>query len=404
MRDPRWINFIFDVLVRMVGAGRFTRALYPLMAAFFSCTVVLLWEAGEPADDYAALLPTVSEARLVAAQLAQVGTTAATVEPAAASVPHAVGNASNLATPPVAKFEALRTLPKLSREQLTKEQLNLAQFIASRYRVAFESTQVFVDGAYTAAREYKVDPWLLLAVMAVESSFNPDAQSNRGAHGLMQVLTRVHADKFAPFGGVAAAFDPISNIRVGARILRDYISRDGSVEGGLKAYVGAALMDNDQGYGWKVLAERERMAAVAAGKPVPGMPARPPVADGKSAGTGDKADGAPASARDSILELLGNVMSGGSGGSGSAAAGHTPNSAGAASGGSVAAGQQGASAMSTVAVTDSSQPAVHGAASAAGNGQPMTSPPAAAMPAMPAIASPLVAPVIHDPRNAPDYQ
>ncbi len=33
----------------------------------------------------------------------------------------------------------------------------------------------------------------------------------------MQVLTRVHADKFAPFGGVAAAFDPLANIKVGAR-------------------------------------------------------------------------------------------------------------------------------------------------------------------------------------------
>ena len=103
--------------------------------------------------------------------------------------------------------------------------------------------------------------------MSVESSLNPQAMSNRGAQGLMQVLTRVHADKFAPFGGVSAAFDPLVNIRVGARILREYIERDGSIEGALKSYVGAAFHADDRGYGGKVLTERERLAAVAAGRP-----------------------------------------------------------------------------------------------------------------------------------------
>jgi hypothetical protein len=113
---------------------------------------------------------------------------------------------------------------------------------------------------------------LILAVISVESNFDPRAQSNRGAQGLMQVLTRVHADKFSPFGGVAAAFDPMANIRVGAQILNGYLKRDGSVEGALKAYVGAALLPSDGGYGAKVIFERERMAAAAAGRPVPAAP------------------------------------------------------------------------------------------------------------------------------------
>ena len=54
--------------------------------------------------------------------------------------------------------------------------------------------------------------------------------------GLMQVLTRVHVEKFMPFGGIPAAFDPIANIRVGSAILKEYLKREGSVEGALKSY------------------------------------------------------------------------------------------------------------------------------------------------------------------------
>ena len=157
---------------------------------------------------------------------------------------------------------AVRSDPR----QLSREQQTLAQFLAKRYRVAQESTQEFVELSYQVARDMKLDPWLILAIMGIESSFDPNAQSNKGAQGLMQVLTRVHADKFAPFGGVAAAFDPLANIKVGARILKGYIDRDGSIEAALKSYVGAAFMSSDSGYGEKVLVERERLAAVVEGR------------------------------------------------------------------------------------------------------------------------------------------
>jgi soluble lytic murein transglycosylase-like protein len=153
--------------------------------------------------------------------------------------------------------------------QLEREQANIARFIAARYRVTLDATTEFVHHAYLAARDARIDPMLVLAVMSVESSFDPRAQSSAGAQGLMQVLTRVHVEKFMPFGGIRAAFDPVANIRVGSAILREYIQRDGSVEGALKSYVGAALMDNDGGYGAKVLNARDRIAAAAAGKPIP---------------------------------------------------------------------------------------------------------------------------------------
>lgn len=157
--------------------------------------------------------------------------------------------------------------------RLTREQGNVVRFIAKRYSVALESAQHFVQEAYHAARDARVDPLLVLAVMSIESSFDPRAQSSQGAKGLMQVLARVHVDKFEPFGGAKAVFDPMANIRVGTGILKEYLARTGSVQAALKWYVGAALMTDDGGYGAKVLHERERIAAVAAGRPLPPDPA-----------------------------------------------------------------------------------------------------------------------------------
>ncbi|MCZ7561276.1 MAG: transglycosylase SLT domain-containing protein [Burkholderiaceae bacterium] len=109
--------------------------------------------------------------------------------------------------------------------RLTPEQQKIAQFVAKKYRIAVGDVQHLVSYAYRAAKEFRLDPYLVLAVMSIESSFNPDARSSAGAQGLMQVLTRVHADKFAPFGGASAAFDPMANISVGSRILREYGAR-----------------------------------------------------------------------------------------------------------------------------------------------------------------------------------
>ena len=71
------------------------------------------------------------------------------------------------------------------------------------------------------------------------------------------------------FGGRNAAFDPVTNLRVGVQVLKDCIRRAGSVEGGLKYYVGAANMTHDGGYGAKVLSEQSFLRQVALGKQVP---------------------------------------------------------------------------------------------------------------------------------------
>ena len=163
----------------------------------------------------------------------------------------------------------VRVSRPLAPVKLTSDERAIARYIARSYRIASESVERFVHHAYKAASEFRLDPHLILAVMAVESSFDPHAESAAGAQGLMQVHTRVHTSKFDPFGGEDAAWDPVANIRVGARILSEYVNRYGDVAAGLKAYVGAALLGSDGGYGNKVLKRQAEFDAVLRPEPPP---------------------------------------------------------------------------------------------------------------------------------------
>jgi hypothetical protein len=163
---------------------------------------------------------------------------------------------------------AIERVTAASPSDLPKPQANVALWLSRRYRVAPEPLSVLVSEAFQIGSKLKLDPTLILAVMAIESRFNPYAQSPMGAQGLMQVLTRVHTDKYESFGGTLAAFDPVSNLRVGAQILHDAVRKAGSIEGGLKLYVGAVTTDGS-GYINKVMAEHLRLQSVALGKPMP---------------------------------------------------------------------------------------------------------------------------------------
>ena len=154
-------------------------------------------------------------------------------------------------------------------KDLPKQQAALAFWLARKYGVAPEPLSVLVAEAFEIGAKAKLDPTLILAIMAIESGFNPFAQSPVGAQGLMQVMTKVHSDKYENFGGKLAAFDPVTNLRVGVKVLQECITRAGSVEGGLKFYVGAGNMENDGGYASKVMAEHARLLAVVGGKPMP---------------------------------------------------------------------------------------------------------------------------------------
>jgi soluble lytic murein transglycosylase-like protein len=163
--------------------------------------------------------------------------------------------------------------PVVAEEKMSpankKQQQFVTSWLSKRYRVAGDATNMLVSTAYSTAHDIKLDPLLILAVMAIESGLNPFAESSVGAQGLMQVMSKIHHEKFQKLGGVQAALNPVANIRVGALILKDYVTRGGSVEAGLKTYVGAAAFENDSGYGSKVLAEYRRLKQVAGGQRVP---------------------------------------------------------------------------------------------------------------------------------------
>lgn len=149
-----------------------------------------------------------------------------------------------------------------------KQQKWVTNWLAKRYHVAIDASNMLVSAAFLTAKEIKLDPLLILSVMAIESGLNPFAESPVGAQGLMQVMSKVHQEKFEELGGIKAALNPVANIKVGALILKDYVTRGGSIEAGLKLYVGAAAFENDAGYGARVLAEYRRLKDVSAGKNV----------------------------------------------------------------------------------------------------------------------------------------
>lgn len=152
---------------------------------------------------------------------------------------------------------------------LPKQQANLAYWLSKKYRVAPQPLSALISEAYDIGPIIDVEPTLILAVMAVESGFNPFAQARVGAQGLMQVMTSSHQDKYQGFGGTMAAFDPVANLRVGAYVLKDHIQRAGSVSGGLKLYVSAVNPQGDNAYVSKVLSEQTRLQQVAKGLKVP---------------------------------------------------------------------------------------------------------------------------------------
>lgn len=134
----------------------------------------------------------------------------------------------------------------------------LAVYLSRKYKVALDAAEQFVEVAHDAGERLGMDPLLILAVMAIESRFNPVAESVMGAKGLMQVIPKFHQDKIDELGGEESVLDPMTNALVGTRILKDAMRRGGGLMPGLQLYAGAFSDDGFQ-YAQKVVAEKERL-------------------------------------------------------------------------------------------------------------------------------------------------
>jgi len=158
-------------------------------------------------------------------------------------------------------------------KDIPRKQAAVAAWLATKYKVAPEPVAALVAEAYVLSETTKLKPHMILAVMAIESSFHPYIQSQAGAQGLMQVMTDIHVKKYDKYGGKLAAFDPLTNLRVGTQVLQEYIRlRGGVVEDGLLSYLGGDALQSDTGYVAKVLAEQARLDQVAAGQKVSTQP------------------------------------------------------------------------------------------------------------------------------------
>ncbi|RFP10512.1 hypothetical protein D0T25_27655 [Duganella sp. BJB488] len=261
---------------RFNGATQFARTMARQPAAWFSTTRVsakgVLTTAQHTLTILGVTALVVMAVLFVRPDLAKALSNSLNHEPEVEAVAVVAPPLSALMETPAAT-PAASTAPLTAEEKALlgtqKQQQWVTSWLSKRYRVAGDAANMLVSTAYLTAREIKLDPLLILAVMAIESGLNPFAESPVGAQGLMQVMSKVHHDKFQEMGGLQAALNPVANIRVGSLILKDYVTRGGSVEAGLKIYVGAAAFEHDDGYGSKVLAEYQRLKQVSAGKKVP---------------------------------------------------------------------------------------------------------------------------------------
>ncbi len=134
-------------------------------------------------------------------------------------------------------------------------------YVKRRYRVSPEVVLPVLEAAQEFGKERRIDPLLIMAVIAIESGFNPFAESSMGARGLMQVMPRYHMDKVPEGMESHQLFDPAINIKVGVLVLEEAIQRRGGLTAGLQYYAGSS--DPAAGYANKVLAEKARMEQAA---------------------------------------------------------------------------------------------------------------------------------------------
>jgi hypothetical protein len=143
-------------------------------------------------------------------------------------------------------------------ETLSPTMRGALNYVSKRYRVSTDALQPIFATAQEAGRELRMDPLLIIAVIGVESGFNPLSQSVVGAQGLMQVMPRFHKDKLPSDAGELPFFDPLTNVQVGAKVLKESIRRNGGIEPGLQQF-GGAINDPARRYATKVLAEMQRL-------------------------------------------------------------------------------------------------------------------------------------------------
>ena len=140
---------------------------------------------------------------------------------------------------------------------LPKNQLAITYSLSRRYRVSPEPIAALVTEAWEVGARSQIAPTLLLAIMAIESKFNPFTAGTQGAMGLMQIDPEARASELSPFGGRLAVFDPVTNLRVGARHLQDLMLQSETMEEALRQYAASSGQSEVSTYVERVLNEQK---------------------------------------------------------------------------------------------------------------------------------------------------
>lgn len=145
---------------------------------------------------------------------------------------------------------------------LSPEQLRVTRWLSRKYRVGPEPLAAMVSEAWSLGEKTQLAPTLILAIMAIESRFNPFTAGSQGAVGLMQIEVQAHADTLAQHGGNFAAFDALTNVRIGVRHLQALLQQTNSLEDAVALYGAASGQSNDSQYAERVLAEQQQLDAL----------------------------------------------------------------------------------------------------------------------------------------------
>lgn len=148
-------------------------------------------------------------------------------------------------------------------QMLSKDQLAVTKWLSRQYKISPEPMGALVLEAWKVGQRSQIAPTLILSIMAIESRFNPFAAGSRGTLGLMQIKPEAHSETLSTLGGRLAAFDPLTNLRVGTRFFQSMMLQSSSLEEALRLYGSASGKTNPALYVRRVLAVQQRLETIS---------------------------------------------------------------------------------------------------------------------------------------------
>ena len=157
--------------------------------------------------------------------------------------------------------EIVKAVPKPKPVLTEQQQISkTATAIVAIYRtLSVSQAKSVIKLVFNYSKQHKIDPYLVVGLIAAESGFRQNVVSDMGAGGFMQVMEVYHEDKVRGRN----VFDPHVNIQVGVKILANCFKKYGSNQRALGCYNGTQSAKGIKAYSGKVLGKRDRITRLA---------------------------------------------------------------------------------------------------------------------------------------------